>query len=55
MNQKRKLKSWVKVALLLLPQIIIAVELFLIGKYVDEIKDQRVIIIEEYVGVNYGE
>ena len=46
MKPKRKLKTWVKVALLLLPQAVMIMELFLIGLNLKYIKEQpRVYII----------
>jgi len=55
MNQKLKLKSWVKVALLLLPQIIIIVELFFVGIKLDRIGNQPITIIQENTRCAYGE
>ena len=55
MKSKLKLKSWVKVALLLLPQFIIIIELFLIGINVNKIEDDRSIIIQCNIGETYGE
>lgn len=37
MKPKRKLKTWVKVALLLLPEVIIICQLFLIGIKINEL------------------
>lgn len=46
MKPKRKLKTWVKVALLLLPQAVMIMELFLIGLNLKYIKEQpRVYVV----------
>ncbi len=41
MNQKRKLKPWVKTFLLLLPEIIIILQLFVLCNYVKEIINEQ--------------
>ena len=41
MKPKRKLKTWVKVALLLLPQAVIIIELFLIRHIYSCLKEKR--------------
>lgn len=55
MKPKMKLKSWVKVALLLLPELIIIVELIIVGVKLDKIGNQPITIIQENVRLGYGE
>ena len=45
MKPKRKLKKWVKIVLLLLPQIVMILELFLIFSNVKKIAEQPSVII----------
>lgn len=47
MKKKRKLKSWVKIALLLLPQIVIIMQLFFVGAKLNKIASEPTIIVVE--------
>ena len=48
MKPQRKLKKWVKISLLLLPELIIIIQLFLIGiRIKSNINDPKAIIVSE--------